>query len=238
MGAVVLYGPTGQPLIPPTPAVVEPTAQALRIVPRAAEYQYPGSTYGHYRAYAALAAALWGANAALLAFRFAPSAGTPGGAVAVLNRLRASAYVATAVTAQRIDPIVAAAARGYTTAETTNTAAVALSGNNAKMRTTPMQSAASTIVAASAAAGVSGGVKAVDATPFGHMPIGQNGTAGLTSLGTGVGPTDLFENLDNAQHPLVMAANEGFVVSWGATALATGTAIVVVEVEWYETLTY
>jgi hypothetical protein len=236
MGQFVLYGPNGLPLIPQTPAVVEPTFSALRTVLKPHETNFPGFNGGQYRAVGACSAIVPAANANLLVFRFAPATGNP---IAVLTRLRAHVNIISAVTTQRVDPLVAIAARGYTVAETTNTTVIALGGNNGKMRT-GMGSAIAAIVVASAAAGCTGGTRALDTTPFGACPLNVTATA-LTTANTGVPFADVYKADDHGQHPPCFggpAGPEGFVVQWGATALATGTVIVTFEVEWLEGLVF
>ena len=237
MAGVVLYGPTGQPLAPSVPAIIEPTFQALRVVPKPFEYQWPGTLLGHYRAYGATSAVLFSANGNLLDFFFAPVSPVPN-VYCVLTRLRAHVYDATAVTAQRLDPLVAIAARAYTAQAVTNATALTLSGNNVKTRT-GMGSTIAKIGVANAAAGITGGTRTLDTTPFGMCPL--SGATAISSLGTGSTWFDIYALQENGQHPMTFcgpAGPEGFVVQWGATALGTGTAIAAFEIEWAETLLF
>lgn len=229
----VIYGPNGLPLNPQTPVIVDPTFAALRSVLKPTEYQFPGYTGGHYRAVGLTSAAAWAANAALLDFFFAP---TSNNLVAVLKRLRVNVYVATAVTAQRLDPVVALFSRGYTAQASTSATALVLSANNQKMRTVPMGPCQAKIGVANAAAGITGGTRANDANAFGAAPL--SGAGAIVGLGTGSGWLDVYKLDDHGDHPPTFAPNEGFTVNMGATALATGTAIAAIEVEWFEALQY
>lgn len=229
--SVVLYGPSGIALTPQTAQVVDPSFAAARASLRPLEYAFPGQTFGHYRAVGSTAAGLFTANVNLANLRFAPATGSP---FAVLLRLRASLAVAVAVTAQRLDPLAAFIARGYTVQETTSITALTLSGNNARLRTS-MGTPITTLGVASAAAGLTGGTRAIDANPIGHA--GLSGAA-IAAVGTGQLAQDVYKWDTLAGHPPVLAPNEGVLLQWGATALATGTVVVTVEWEWAEALVF
>ena len=168
MAAVVLYGPNGLPLNPQTPAIVDPTFGALRAVLKPHEYQFPGFTGGHYRAVGMTAAIAPAANAVLCDFFFQP---VNNNLVCLIKRIRAQVYVATAVTGQRMDPLVCVMQRNYTAQSVTNATALVLAGHNAKMRTANMGTSIAKIGMASVAAGITGGVKTADANPFGAAPL-------------------------------------------------------------------
>ncbi len=233
MAAVVLYGPNGLPLNPQTPLIVDSTFSAARATLKPAEYQFPGFAGGHYRAVGQSAALLFSANAPLLDFLFAPSTNN---VLALIKRIRAHVYATAAITAQRLDPVVAILSRSYTVQATTAATALVLSANNAKMRTTPMGASIAKIGVANAVAGISGGTRTNDANPFGAAPL--SGAAAIAGLGTGSGWVDIYKADDHGDHPPLLAPNEGFTVNWGATALATGTAVAVIEVEWAEALQF
>jgi hypothetical protein len=233
MAAIVLYGPTGLPLNPQVPAIVDVSFSALRASLRPIEYSNPGFTGGHYRAMGLSSAVAFAANASVADFFFQPASNN---LFAVIKRIRAQVYVATAVTAQRLDPLVALFSRSYTAQAVTAATAVVLTGNNTKMRTVPMGSAVAKIGMANAAAGISGGSRVNDATPFGGAPLSGFNT--IAGLGTGSGWQDLYKLDDHGDHPPTMAPSEGFTVNWGATALATGTIVAAVEVEWLEALQF
>jgi hypothetical protein len=232
MAAVVLYGPNGLPLNPQVPMIVDSTFFAARASLKPCEYQFPGFSGGHYRAVGLTSAIANAANAVLLDFFFQPANNT---LVAVIKRIRAHLYVVTAVTAQRMDPLVCTFQRGYTTQSVTNATALTLSANNAKMRTTPMGTAIAKIGVASTAAGITGGTKTADANPFGAAPLS---VAAIAALGTGSGWLDLYKADDHGDHPPTFQVSEGFTVANGATAVATGTVITAVEVEWLEALQF
>jgi len=128
------------------------------------------------------------------------------------------ATVVTAVTAQRTDPVVATIGRAYTAAHTTSATTISLTGNNNKTRTSPMGTSQANLLAASAAAGLTGGTRTLDANAFGIAPI-----TNIVGLGTGTLLQELYSWESLGMHPVVLAANEGVEVAWGATAIATGT---------------
>lgn len=190
--------------------------------------------FGHYRAQGSTSAALFGASANLATFRFAPSASGAVPTVCVITGVYVSFYVVTAVTAQRMDPVLMFPARSYTVSESVNNTNATLTGNNGKLRTSFATTGVAQFATASAAAGISGGTKTVDASAIGQFAISLPGMATGT-LGNGTVSGALYEpQLAKGEYPLTLLTSEGFVVQWGATALATGTAILSVEVHWAE----
>lgn len=121
------------------------------------------------------------------------------------------------------------AARGFTVADTGGTAAT-LTGNNGKLRT----SYAPTGVAdfrISSTATLTAGTRTKDADPAGTIAISVTATAGQPIQPSVV---ELFRAQPGEQ-PMVLAANEGFVIE--GTVPATGTWQFGVSVDWDEVLT-
>lgn len=211
---------------------VDTTFKAARVSLRPIEYvSYAQGgqqrVLGHYRTSVNIAAALWAANANLAAFRF-----TDPNSVAVILRVTTSPDVVTAITAQRVDPLALFKATSYTVAETTNATTVAI-GASGKMRST-MGNALSSLQIASAAAGLTGGTKTVDAQAMGFVPLSS-----LVAIGSGPpGALDLYKYDTLVAHPLELLQNEGFLIQWGATALATGTLEIGLTIDWAETAAY
>jgi hypothetical protein len=217
----------GGTVVPGVEFGVDPTFNAGRVSIRPFDYALSGQILGHYRASASTAVIAPAANAALLSLRWAdPSR------YFVLMRASASVTVATAVTPQRTDPISLTIQRGYTASETTNITAVALTNNTGKARVNMGSSLVTQLAVASAAAGISGGTKNSDNTPAATL-----GLTNLGALGTGFNTDDLVRYDQLGSHPIVLSANEGFTISWGATALATGTATVNFVLTWAEVVT-
>lgn len=207
---------------------VDPTFNAARICVRPLDYANLGQILGHYRVVGLTAAILPSANAILAALRW-----TDASRFFALLKLSASVAVATAVTAQRVDPLAAFIARAYSVRDLTNATSVAFTANRSNaMRTAMGQTVIGNADVASAAAGLTGGTKLVDTNAFGHA--GLSGAA-LAALGTGQLKQDLYKcDIANGEHPVILAQNEGILLQWGATALATGTVVVSVEAVWAE----
>lgn len=224
-----LVGSQNAGAIAPAELAIDPLFLAARVVHRPYDYTGPGRVLGFYRAAGITTAAAPAANSVLAALRYSDTA-----SFMVLLRLRLGISVVTAVTAQSTPPIVCAHARSYTVSETTNITTLALTGNNAKMRTSMGTSMVPSFVVASAAAGVSGGTKTLDTVNFAMMTI----SPALGAIGTGTPMTDAYKADNNGGHPIVYGSNEGFAISWSATALATGTVTVAVEAEWAEVVVF
>ena len=207
---------------------VDPTFASARVSQRPLEFAQAGQVLGHYRATASTAAIAPAASSALFNFRWGDAS-----RFCILQRLSVSVTVITAVTAQRTDPIFGIVQRAYTANETTNVTAVTVSGNTGKARTNMGSSLVSQIGVASAAAGISGGTKTGDGTGFSSAAL-----TGLGALGTGLLTTELIVADPSTFHPIVFGPNEGFILTWGATALATGTVTVNVSLGWAEAVLY
>ena len=202
---------------------VDPLYKAARASLRPLDYtDGDGKVLGHYRAAANSPASFAPGSAAQIAnFRFISPTNN-----AVITRVQLYVSIVTAVTAQRTDPMEVFIARNYSVDDTTNSTLANLV--NQKMRTN-MSTTLSTIRTSATVAGMSGGTKTVDA-----LPIGAVGCQNLLGLGTGVATTDAYSVVTLGQHPVVLARNEGIILRWGFTALATGTVIVGWVVEWAE----
>jgi hypothetical protein len=218
-------------------AEVEPTFSALRAVVRPLDYQQFGTggvqrTLGHYRVAPIVGAQIWAANAILAAFRYAdPSS------FAVILRLYVIATQVTVVTtAAALAPLVCTRVTGYTAAETTSATSVSLANTN-KMRSS-MASCNATMQLATAAAGLTGGTRTNDSNPFGAVPIGSSVSTYPASGSSATPLIEAYATFNLLNHPLVLAANEGFLVSWGSIAQAVGTNSVAVGVDWAEVATF
>ena len=212
-------------LNPGTSAEIDPTFRAVRMSIRPLEYQtLQGKILGHYRIFGQGAAALVGTNALLANFRWTDPTN-----FAVITRVYATMTVVTPLTATRADPITLSIARAYTVNDGTNMTALVVSGNNQKMRSNMGSSVVGNIGVYSTAAGGSGGTRTVDANPVGALAF----TSQAIAVGTGI-IGDLYKWDVLGQHPIVLAANEGLLVSWGVTAQVGGTSVMGVGFEWAE----
>ena len=189
-----------------------------------------GIILGHYRAFGQTSAIAPNAGVVLGLARW-----TDTSRFAVITRVYTCLTVVTAVTAQRTDPLLLLPTRGYTVAETTNVTAVNIGGNNAKNRVNMGTALMSSVSVASNAAGMTGGTKTNDATPIGAVAFGP---AAIAALGTGIAVQDLYRYDKLAEHPFVLSANEGLLLTWGTTTLATGTVTVGFGIDWAEVAAY
>lgn len=211
-----------------------PLHDAARATLRPLDHTAGSRTLGHYSVFAQAAAIAPAANAQLAALRT-----TDPSTVVVLLRAYVCVTVATAVTAQRTDPIVLNVARGYTARDATNATAVVVAANAQKARTimgVSIVGSAGNIDVASAAAGLTGGTKTADTSAHGAAAFGAGGA--VAGLGTGMPVTDLYSAINSIRHPIVLGPQEGVIVNWGPTALATGTVVVGVGFEWAELASY
>ena len=208
-------------------AEVDPTHRALRVSVRPLEHQtLAGKILGHYRIFGQTSAIAPTANAVLGLLRWTDPTN-----FLVIKRVYATVTDVTAITAQRTDPLLLLVARSYTVAETTNVTQLTISGNNQKVRANMSTTLAASVAVASAAAGMTGGTKTNDANAFGALAFGMGVAFG--GLGTG-DQGDLYKWDQLGQHPIVLQTNEGVLLTWGTTTLATGTVTVGFGIEWAE----
>ncbi len=190
---------------------------------------------GHYRlsmATGTIAAAL-AANAELFQFRW-----TDATRLCAIQKIMISAGAIAAATAAAAVTLEAAVARAFTVAGTGGATAT-LTGNNQKDRT----SMGTTLlgearIATTAALGA--GTKVLDSQGIGNATIGiGTGAITVTHNLTLIDRIDLLEQDGIEQHPLVLAANEGFVIKNGAVIWpATLTWALGVTVVWAEIAAY
>ena len=105
-----------------------------------------------------------------------------------------------------------------------------LSGNNNKYRT----SLATTGVAdirISTSGTLTAGTRTLDTNPLGLANFY------VSAVGTSLAPTELI-NYDINDYPLVLANNEGFVITSVLAFPVSNAGTIVVNVEWFETSAY
>lgn len=208
---------------------VDRAFQAARVALRPLDHTAIGKVLGHYRAVGTTSAAAFTNGAHLAALRWTDPLN-----FLVLLKVRTFITVVTAVTAQRNDPLVLNIARAYTARDATGATALTISGNNQKARSSMSTSLVGNLDVTSAAGGLTGGTKTVDANPHAAIGIGGSGLVGLGTNGGG----EFFNAENNYLHPIVLANNEGALVTWGPTTLATGTVTATVEFAWAEVIVF
>lgn len=190
---------------------------------------------GHYRlamASGTIAAALV-ASGQLFHFRW-----TDATRLAVIHKIIISAGAIAAATATAAVTIEAIVARAWTASGSGGTAAT-LTGNNMKTRTSMGTTLVGDARIASTGA-LTAGTNTLDTQGIGNVTLGI-GTGAITTTPnlTLIERTDLLEQDGIEQHPLVLAANEGFVIRNGATAWPLSmTWALGVTVVWAEVAAY
>jgi hypothetical protein len=124
------------------------------------------------------------------------------------------------------------AARSFTVSDSgAGSTTATLTGNNAKQRTSDATSGVADFRAANTA-GLTVGTRTLDAQPFARTSFVASTTA-LSSLSNGGSLINVGADAGSAI-PLVLAANEGFVVQAGIAYPATGTLNYFFTVQWFE----
>lgn len=206
-----------------TEALVDPTFQAVRVVPKPFEYKANGQVLGHYSV-AALTGLTTGisANGAIFSMRWSDSS-----KLFILLRVSVGAILTTAFgTAQAVDADVIAQ-RGFTAADTSGTA-ITLTGNNQKtaQRMSPSLVADMRI---STTAALTAGTKTADSQAFGVACFPNT-----NAIATGSAPVDLYKLDAAGQHPMMFGKDEGFNVRIPTAQGATGVVKYYIRVDWAE----
>ena len=165
------------------------------------------------------------ANAPIFSFRWASAA-----ALACVRRIRISAGGITAFTAGRVI-FAGILARSFSVSDTGGTSVVPSAGQN--LRRTGMASSVLTDARAATTGALVVGTRTLDAVGFSAIIVSTPATAGTIIVPS----ADLLRPPESAEdYPLVLTANEGFVIQ--ATVPAGGTWAFAVDVEWDEVTAY
>jgi hypothetical protein len=202
------------------------TFRAIRTVPKPVEY----GAFGHYRVVATVGLVVTqAANGALFSFRWGDAT-----RLAVITKLRLSLMQTAAATATIMPSYNVFIARGFSASDSAGTA-VTLTGNNMKKRTSMGTSLVTDIRFSALAAGLTAGTRTLDTNPVLTMPTQSAITTPNATLYT----SELDIGVGDGNHPIVLATNEGIVVS-GPTVVfgAAGTANLVVDLSWAEVASY
>jgi hypothetical protein len=235
MPATILYGADGNPLIPQSKAIVEPSFGALRTVLKPLDYVYGNVVGGHYRVGIYLNGGLTAlaANAPILAFRWAPSGANA--LIAVPLRVSAYAVITTAGSAAFTIDLEVVRATSFTVQDTAGVS-LSLAGGINRMRT-GMAASQADIRYANGTAALAAGTRTLDGNSMGGAIFYTQPAAGVIGPASALaGPLDLYKmDESGVQHPLVLGVAEGFVVR---VPTAFGTAAVIryyLVLEWVET---
>lgn len=207
-----------------TVAEVEANTRAQRVTIRPQDVGALGS-YEISEASGTMAAGL-AANSPIFSFRWSSAAG-----LAVVKSVYMSAGNAGTAFAAGVATFKCIAARSFTVSDSGGTA-LTLTGNNGKMRTSHATTLLGDARIASTAT-LTAGTRSLDSTAIGTLLAPVSTAASTTLISPG---TNLFDSGDSNAYPLILAQNEGFVIT--ATVPATGTWAFAVNVEWDEVTTY
>lgn len=208
------------------------TFRALRITPRPVNY----GALGIYRlgARSGVMAANLAAGSEIFQFRWASTS-----AYAVVHKVTISAGANVAATASAANSFVVQAARGWTAAGTGGLS-VTPTGDSCKLRTSMATSSVSDVRIADTT-GLGAGTKTLDANGLGAVTFGVGTGALTTSVNYSfLDQTPLLDADGEGWMPLVLSANEGFIIriTTGFSMPATMTWGFSVSVLWAEVTSY
>lgn len=206
------------------------TFRALRVTGRPIDY----GAFGFYRLgmiSTTMAAAL-AANSEIFQFRW-PDATR----LAVVQRISFSAGANVAATAAAITAIRAAIARAWTVNGTGGTLAT-LTGNNQKLRTSMGTSLAGEVRCATTT-GLGAGTKTIDAQDIAAVALGIGTGAITTAVALTLIPyIQLLDINALADHPIILAQNEGWILRSEIIFPAAMTWKFAVDTSWAEVAAY
>lgn len=199
-------------------AEVEANTRAMRMTPKPVDY----GIYGIYSLAAStgVMAAGLAAGAPIWSFRW--GVGTHNAVVKkiiISSGNTATAFAAGVVTFNLF------VARSFSASDTGGTS-ILPSGNQNKLRTS-MATTALVDARISSTASLTAGTRTLDANPIGSVSVSIPAVAGTTLLM----PSDLFR-AQAGDYPIVLAQNEGLVIT--ATVPATGTWSASIQCQWEE----
>lgn len=206
------------------------TFRAMKVGPMPVEH----GALGHYQASmvsGTLAAAL-AASAVLFSFRWSDAT-----RLAVIQRIRARFMPLTPFTAATLTDFGfdAFVGRSFSAAHTGGTAAT-LTGNSFKMRTSMGTTLLNDMRMASTAA-LGGGTITVDGNAFASSIGRPQRTNPAAATEETIQPIPVLEwdvDMAHGEHPIVLAASEGFVIRNRTVWPVAGTGILQVECKWAE----
>ena len=203
-----------------TALLVDPAFGAARISVR------PVDVLG-WNSVGAVTGAMTGLAAGAAIFSFRNLSGNP----VLVRRLGVGFVTTTAFTAAQMLSFGLVVARSFTASDTGGTA-IALTGSNAKHRTT-LATPTSLDCRISTTAALGAGTRVLDANAIG-VQAGWSGAAGVTIV-------PALSNLlshDTGDYPVVLAQNEGLIISNLTAMGAAGVGIATVAIEFAEASTF
>lgn len=202
-------------------AEVETASKALRVTQRPLD----AGALGHYRMSTTVALVVTqAANGTLFSFRWGDAT-----RLCVPQYIRIQCLQTSAATATIMPSFEVVVARSFTVADSIGTA-LTLTGNQFKKRTSMGTTLVSDIRKATVAAGLTAGTRTLDLEAILQMPTSQAITTPNAQLYSA-----FIDLSDGAEHPLVFAQNEGFIVRGPSVVFgAAGTANLTIDMDWAE----
>lgn len=221
----VLFDPTGAIAAQVDGSLATGQHLALRTSLRPMDFGQPFSSYGSYSYSGITGTTAAGSGAIFIAaFRW-----TDPSRYALIRRVRGhQSWIATAFTAG-VCSLEMLVARAYTAPDSTGGTAQTITGNNGKRRSSMGSMQVATIHLATTGA-ISGGTRVTDANPIAAISQSVIAVAGSTMIQGAQG--NLWDPTEEGRYPLVLAANEGFLIR--STAPATGTYATRIDIDWDE----
>lgn len=209
------------------------TFRALRVTPRPVEYGALGSyRMAAFSGLMATIAAGTGSAGHVFAFRWSDAT-----RLCLVRLLKINYTVVTGFTAAQELSFDAFVARGYT-ADHGGGTALTLGGNNQKKRTSMGTSLVTTAASAriASATALTGSSFTLDANP---ILVGAGKTLAAAATVQDIAFSELMDMTDGgAEHPIVLAQNEGIVVRNGILMGAGGTVRMGIQFAWEEVSSY
>jgi len=197
---------------------VDPTFTAGRFT------DHPPEILGSYQVSTITTAAAYASAGTVFSWRWAPATSTQ---LCMIRRVEVGMYVAGAITTSQFASISMTKANGWSSSDSSGTQILFSTPNSNKLRAT-MPATAFTTGGDMRMGVITAGTRTLDTNPMATVA----GTTG-TAAGTTVIPLTAIYQHQTGDYPLILAANEGFVLV-NNNLIGSGTVSVTVNVEWME----
>lgn len=213
-------------------AQVDQSYQALRVSLRPLEFNMQGQVGGHFAMAVTFSNTAGGPAAAsqLFSMRWAETK-----FLYVLKRVMASAATTTAFTTAQAVDLDIIKATSFSVGASGGTA-ITLPTTSNKARSATMSGSilgTNGNMQISSGGALTAGTQTLDNQPFGYAAV-----LGSTALATIGQPVPLFQQVDAGSHPMIFAANEGYVIRNGIALGAAGVVKFGFVIEWVEAPAY
>jgi len=207
-------------------AIVDPTMQAVRVSNRPTELLGAYSMSMVSGNITVIAAGSTSVPVSLFSMRWAPATNTN---LCMIRRVEIGFNTITAFGAAQSLQYNMVVARNFSVNQSGGTIASFAQTNTGKLRTTMPTSgfAGGGSIQMATTTALAGTSFTVDSQYLASV----NGTS--TTVGTSIPMTPIFQHL-TGDYPLILANNEGFIISNGQVMGATGVGNLIVNVEWFE----